>query len=134
MTLLERLYEQAESEGIAVTRFSLPATASAAVFIDGRYYIGIDPSRFETRMEEAECLAHEIGNCRTDALYSLGETRRKKSEKRADEWAILTLIPPKRFREAIRSGCREVWEFAEELGTSYAFAEKVVTYYLNQRP
>lgn len=99
--------------------------------IDGKYYIGIDRTHFDTSTEEAECLAHEIGHCRTGTLYQLGEKARKKQEKRANEWAILRLIPKARFQNAIKNGCREVWEFAEELGISYRFAEKVVSYYLN---
>lgn len=130
MTNLERLYEQASRDGIAVENFPLPQNASIALEIDGKYYIGIDPKRFDTRTEEAECLAHEIGHCQTKSLYPIGETCRRRYERRAEVWAITRLIPQKRFLHAIRQGCREVWEFAEELGTSYAFAEKVVAYYL----
>ena len=130
MTVLETLYEQALAQGIAVERFSFPQTASAAVFINGKYYIGIDRSHFDTSAEEAECLAHELGHCQTGALYAIGATTRKKQEKRADEWAILRLIPKASFYKAIENGCREIWEFAEELGISYRFAEKVVAYYL----
>ena len=132
MTTLERLYEQARVEGIAVKNFPLPKTISTAVRIDGRYYIGIDRSRLETSYEEAECLAHELGHCRTDSFYPLGASHRKKLENKAEEWAILRLISFKRFLLALKSGCREVWEFAEELGISYPFAEKVVRYYLTK--
>ena len=69
MTNLERLYEQASRDGIAVENFPLPQNASIALEIDGKYYIGIDPKRFDTRTEEAECLAHEIGHCQTKSLY-----------------------------------------------------------------
>lgn len=131
MTTLERLYEQARENGIQVSHFPLPETVSCAVLVDGSYYIGIDRRQLATSYEEAECLAHEIGHCRTDSLYAIGEKGRKRSEKRAEEWAITRLVSRERFRRAIENGCREVWEFAEEFGTSYPFAEKVVRYYLN---
>lgn len=130
MTTLERLYAQAEASGIQISPFRLPQTVSCAALIDGKYYIGIDTKQIPTSCEEAECLAHEIGHCHTDTFYAVGETARKRAEKRAEEWAITRLVPPERFRKALRNGCREIWEFAEELGTSFPFAEKVVRYYL----
>ena len=133
MNTLESLYQQAQSSGIAVENFPMPSTLSATVKVDDRYFIGIDRSRIETSLEEAECLAHEIGHCETDSLYACGEIERKKSEKRAEEWAILRLVPPERFRAACRGGCREVWEFAEELNITCAFAEKVMSYYLRSK-
>ena len=132
MTTLESLYQQAMAQGIAVENFPLPSVLSAAVMVNNRYFIGIDRSRLETSQQEAECLAHEIGHCATDSLYACGEKERKKSEKRAEEWAILRLVPPVKFAAAVKGGCREVWEFAEELNITYAFAEKVVSYYLSQ--
>ena len=132
MTILESLYQQAHTSGIAVENFPMPSVLSAAVMVDERYYIGIDRSRLETSMEEAECLAHEIGHCETHSLYACGEKERKKSEKRAEEWAILRLVPPTRFAKACQNGCREVWEFAEELNLTCPFAAKVMAYYLKK--
>lgn len=130
MTTLERLYEQAQNDGIAISHFPMPKTVSAAVEIDGKYYVAIDRSQLETSFEEAECLAHEIGHCQTGGFYRMGEKSRKRQEIRADEWAIRRLIPPKRFYRALKNGCREIWELAEELGISCRFAEKVARYYL----
>ncbi len=132
MNILESLYQQADNAGIAVTNFALPTVLSAAVTVNNRRYIGIDRSRLATSCEEAECLAHEIGHFATDSLYASGEIGRKKYEKRADEWAIRRLVPKERFITACRRGCREVWEFAEELNVTCAFAEKVMTYYLEE--
>ena len=129
MTTLESLYEEALADGIAVTNFPMPQTVAAAVEIDGKYYVAIDKTRLESSIEEAECLAHELGHCHTMGFYRPGERNRTRLEKRAEEWAILRLIPPKRFYHALKKGCREVWELAEELGTSYRFAEKVARYY-----
>lgn len=130
MNILESLYQQADNQGIAVKNFPMPHTLSAAVMVEGRYFIGIDRSRMNTSREEAECLAHEIGHCNTDSLYACGEKARKKQEKKAQEWAIRRLVPYDRFRRACREGCHEVWEFAEALNVTCAFAEMVMTYYL----
>ena len=132
MTTLERLYEKAKENGIEVSHFPLPQTISCAAYIDGKYYIGIDKRRLATSYEEAECLAHEIGHCHTDTLYAVGENNRNRAERKAEEWAIKHLISPERFRKALKNGCREIWEFAEEFGTSYTFAEKTVRYYLSR--
>lgn len=130
MNVLESLYQQAVNNGIAVLNFDLPANISAAAQVGDKYYIGIDRARIETSYEEAEHLAHELGHCQTDSFYADGEKQRIRSEKRAEEWAILRLVPRDRFRAACRRGCHEIWEFAEELNISYAFAEKVMNYYL----
>ena len=134
MNILESLYQEALTRGIAVEDYSLPQSLALAVQVGGKCYIGIDRARIPTSYEEAECLAHELGHYETGSFYALGERSRKKDEKRADEWAIRRLVPLKRFSAACRLGCREIWEFAEELGTSYAFAEKVVAYYLSKPP
>ena len=132
MNLLEDLYQQALNSGISVEDFRLPVTVSAAALVEGKYYIGIDRSQIETSYEEAEHLAHELGHCKTDAFYREGESRRGRSERKAEEWAIRRIVPPARFRAACRHGCREVWEFAEELNLSCPFAEKVMAYYLSR--
>ena len=132
LNTLESLYQQALTEGIAVENFPMPQVTSVAVMVDNRYFIGIDRSRMETSIEEAECLAHEMGHCETHSLYAMGEKERRKSEKRAEEWAILRLVPQKRFLAACKNGCREVWEFAEELNITCPFAAKVMSYYLGQ--
>lgn len=131
MTALERLYEEARANGIAVENFPLPQTVSCAVCIDGSYYIGIDRHRIDTSREEIECLAHEIGHCQTAALYHLNDRQRRRAEKKAQAWAIEKLVPKKQFEKAIENGCREIWEFAEYLNLTHPFAEKVVTHYLH---
>lgn len=129
---MESLYQQAENNGIEVENYSLPTTRSLMVCLGGKYYIGIDRSRMDNSREEAECLAHEMGHCRTAATYRPGERRRRRYERRAEEWAIRRIVPKSHFQQALRRGCREVWELAEELDISCSFAEKVMAYYLKQ--
>ena len=131
LNMLESLYDEAHSSGISVENFDLTENPSVCACIDGRYYIGIDKNRMSTSYEEAECLAHELGHCRTDAFYELDSPSYKRSskEKKAQTWAILRIVTPERFRAAYESGCREVWEFAEELNISCDFAHKVMLYY-----
>lgn len=129
MTVLESLYQQAENCGIAVEQFSLPRTKAVAVCLGSKCYIGLDRRRLASSCEEAECLAHELGHCRTGAFYAQGQEARLREERRAEAWAIRRLVPRERFQKALRKGCREVWEFAEELNLSCAFAEKVMLFY-----
>ena len=42
MTILESLYQQAHTSGIAVENFPMPRVLSTAVMVDEHYYIGID--------------------------------------------------------------------------------------------
>ncbi len=129
LNLLESLYEEAENSGVAVENFCMPSVVAVAATIDGRSYIGIDRSRLETSYAEAECIAHELGHLETSALYSEGETKRKRAENKASEWAICRIVPYESFVSAYNNGCREVWEFAEELNISCDFASKVMQYY-----
>ena len=133
LNILESLYQEAVDRGIMVTSFSMPTAIAASVLVGGRGYIGIDRSQLATSREESECLAHEMGHLSTGSLYAVGERGRKRAERRAEEWAIKRLVSRERFAAACRGGCSEVWQFAEALGISYPFAEKVVSYYLGAR-
>ena len=131
MTSLEMLYDSAAKRGISIVSYSLPLCASLSLKLRGRYCIGIDKSKLENSYEEAVVIAHEMGHCATDSFYSENEcaSRRKKCEKRADEWAIKSLLPLDKFLYAYSKGCREPWEFAEELSVTVSFAEKAMKYY-----
>ncbi|MCQ2399285.1 MAG: ImmA/IrrE family metallo-endopeptidase, partial [Clostridia bacterium] len=76
-------------------------------------------------------IAHEIGHCVTDSFYTQTDDKRKRyrCEKKADEWAITKIVPEETFVRALKEGCREPWEFAEEFGVTEDFAQKVMNYY-----
>ena len=131
MTSLEMLYDTAMKNGIYIESFSLPLCTSLSTKCGKDYYIGIDKSKLCTSSEEAVIIAHEIGHCATDSFYMENEdsSRRKKCERLADEWAIKNLLPPDKFLSAYDHGCREPWEFAEELSVTVSFAQKAMEYY-----
>ena len=132
---LDELYDLAERDGVTVERFPLPENVSVSVSIDGACYIGIDRSKIATAAQETVHIAHELGHCETASFYNpyspLDDRRR--NERRADRWAIERLCPPRRFRAAYRHGCREIWEFAEFLGVTGEFAEKVMIHYQDRQ-
>lgn len=128
---LERLYDLAERDGVIIEQFHLPANISVSAQINGACYIGIDRSKISTAAQETVHIAHELGHCETFSFYNPYSPldNRRRNERRADRWAIERLCPPKRFRAAYRNGCREIWEFAEYLGVTGEFAEKVMIHY-----
>ena len=131
MADLQALYDLANAESISVDEFPLPENGSVSVRYDGQCYIGIDRTKIKNTADEAVHLAHELGHCMTGSFYNpytvLDE--RSRHEYKANEWAIRKLCPLAKVRAAYRSGCREVWEFAEYLDVTCAFAEKVMVYY-----
>ena len=134
MTDLERLSVTADKNGISVYNVCMPSALSVCARVDSEYYIGIDKSRMESSKDEAEVFAHELGHCITDSVYSPLDPSyiRKRCEARADEWAIRTVIPFYKFKKALKKGCCEIWEFADELGVSFSLAEKAMIYYSNR--
>lgn len=131
MTRLEKLYDIASYKGISFFNFSMPLCSSVSVKQGERCYIAIDASKLATTEEKAVTVAHELGHCATNSFYTPcdSERTRKRCEKRADEWAIRMLVPFSAFTRAYQNGCREAWEFADELGVTCSFAEKAMLYY-----
>lgn len=131
MTDLQALYDLANAESISVYEFPLSENGSVSVRYNERCYIGIDRTQIKNTADEAVHMAHELGHCMTGSFYNpytvLDE--RSRHEYRANVWAIKRLCPLEKVRAAYSSGCREVWEFAEYLNITCAFAEKVMVYY-----
>lgn len=120
----------AESRGHKVIYDDLPEVKSISIE-DGKCFIGIDLRL--TVAEEKVCLAHELGHCETGSFYNIYSPFdvRVKHEHRADNWAIKKLVPKDELIAAVKRGCVEKWELAEEFGVTEEFMVKAVSYYKN---
>lgn len=126
------LYAYAEEMGIEICDFDLPENKSLSMMDEeGNCYIGLD-REFDTCADELVHVAHELGHCTLGAFYCMYAPFdvRGKHERRADEWAIKKLVPKDKFVKAIRSGCTEPWQIAEEFNITDKFAVKVMEFYL----
>lgn len=124
-----RLYRIAEENGIVIDRISLPMNLSASVMCENKMYVAIDKDI--RGAEERVCLAHELGHCQTASFYNIFAPLdvRGKHERRADRWAIKRLIPPTKYKDAIRNGYNDIYSLAEYFDVTADFMQKAVDYY-----
>ena len=104
---------------------------SMSVSIDGDCFIGINPMRLNTDIEEKINLAHELGHCMTGSFYNRYSKLdiRAKHERRADKWAIKKLVPRDELRKAVKSGRESRYELAEHFNVTEDFMQKALDYY-----
>lgn len=124
-----RLYRIAEENGIVIDRISLPLNLSASVMCENKMYVAIDKNI--RGAEERVCLAHELGHCQTASFYNIFAPLdvRGKHERRADKWAIKRLVPPTKYKNALRNGYNDIYSLAEYFDVTADFMKKAVDYY-----
>lgn len=136
-TNLLRLYLLAEANRIPVACLRLDHTDCLSIQDKaGNCYIAMDPMRLANAADETYKLAHDLGHCMTGAFYSLYSPCDVigRSERRADVWAIKTLLPREALETAVARGYREPYQLAEHLDLPQEFVEKACAYYAAQEP
>lgn len=132
---LEQMYGYAHDNGIGVYGFRLPNSRAVTLRDQsGNCIIGIDNSRRYSRAEQKTILAHELGHCATGAFYDLNLPVQtvEKYERKAENWAILNIMPYEAVIEAYRDGVRNLCELAEYFEVSEQLAARAVAYYLEE--
>ena len=132
-TLLD-LYQLAENNNIDVMSIDTSAAKRLSLVSEcNGYYIGINPFMLETNVDEAMCLAHELGHCITGSFYNRYSVvdDRKRSERRADIFAYNLLINRDELKKQLKSGVRTVWELADYFNVTEPFMNEAVEYYQN---
>lgn len=129
---LNGLYTLAANDGIEILPFGFSTQEALSIMdSDGRCYIGIDPCKLTSIIDEKMKLAHELGHCETGAFYNVYSPYdiRQRCENRADKWAIKKLIPEDELDAAMAAGYTEPWELAEVLDVSEPFIRKALNWY-----
>lgn len=125
---LDRLFNLAEENGIPIDDECPEELISMSVKLPtGKMIIGLSKKGNEAypRLEQ---MAHEMGHCMTDAFYegySPFELR-EKHERSANEWAVREILPFSELCEAVKDGCRELWELSEYFNVSEDFVKKAI--------
>ena len=134
---LNDLYELAQKHQIPVDEQCPESIISMSVRLQsGKKIIAISPNSTYEDYEshtvsdytKLECFAHEMGHCMTDSFYA-GYSPfelRAKHENRANAWAVNRIVPFSDLCDAVKGGCRELWELAEYFGVSQSFIEKAI--------
>lgn len=122
------LYDLADQRGYIVFYHDLPLTQSVSL---DNGCIGLD-IHLQGALEK-EHLAHELGHCEYGGFYNRYSRLdiREKSERRANKWAYMKLVPIGELRQAVLDECREPWELAERFGVSCSFMCDIIAFYQN---
>lgn len=128
---LANLYALAEQNNVMIDCYDFDLQTSMSVSIDGDCFIGINPIRLNTDIEEKINLAHELGHCMTGSFYNRYSKLdiRAKHEHRADKWAIKKLIPKDELKKAINGGRETLYELAEYFNVTESFMQKALDFY-----
>lgn len=132
MTDLLELYRIAEENGITVDCFELGKREALSLMdAEGDCYIAIDPFKLRSTQDETMKLAHEMGHCCTGSFYNpyAACDIRKKSENRANKWAIARLIPQEELETAVADGCMDIPALAERFDVTEDFMRLAVCWY-----
>ena len=128
--MMLNLFSVAEKQDIPVFYFPLPACKSISLFDNGSFFIGLDNSAPITFIEEQTHLGHELGHCLTGSFYNRYSEYDLKArhERRADIWAIKTMVPAALLVDLLKSGL-SVYEISETLSVTEDYIVKAYFYY-----
>ena len=127
ITTSAKSFKIAEDKNINIHYLKLRSVKSLSIPDN----IGINEKGIENCRELNTCLAHELGHCSTNSLYTLKskfETK-ERQEHRADRWAIETLIPFDELVKLIKKGVTEFWELSEYFEVSEDLIKKAYLLY-----
>lgn len=126
MTLAE-VYRYAEDHDISIHDFRFQKILAMAV----PGHVAIDYTKLSGERQEKSVLMHEISHNETGTFYGfqLPLESKERLEYRARKWAWLRLIPPEELKQAIASGCTEVWDLAEYFDLPEEQVAEAATYY-----
>lgn len=137
VTRYEHLLSVAQNNDIPVDMLPRQRGTISLCLADGCRYVGL-PGQFAVLPEPCKVtrLGHELGHCMTYSFYNRYSSLddRGKHERRADEWLVRELVKPEDISNAIREGCRELWQFAEYFNLPIDFCQKVFDVYGLPKP
>ena len=137
MERIEILYQCAYEEGIEITKSDLRHLRGLSVELEkDNYIIVLNNSRYYTLAELLSAIAHEMGHCVRGALYNERTPifTRGACERKADEWAIINLVPYGELMKECKGAFNRVWELAEYFNVEEDLIKKALVYYKLYKP
>ena len=138
MDKLDFIYDFATNNDVSViNREFSPTKKAACLHIKPLKLIVLDKSKIETRVEEGEILAEEMGHYETGGLYIIESTfnspvarnNRIKYEAQARHWAYRAYLSVLEIEEAVKKESPEEWAIAELCQVTVDFLRKAIEYH-----
>lgn len=125
------LYNELNGAGVRFYHWNMAEDRAAIIELGGQYGVFMDFGNIHSSAEELVAVAHEGGHISTGATHRVNSPYDlvEKHEHKADKWAIRKLIPEEELKQAMASGCTELWQLAERFGVTEEFMKKAVCWY-----
>lgn len=126
-----KLYSLAEKTGVTVDFLSIPTAKAMVLELYGKTFLAIDKDVRADSAEERVLLAHELGHIETNSCYEVASSisLREFCERKAERWAINTLVPLKDLVDAYKNGNESIQSLSEIFGVTEEFMEKALKFY-----
>lgn len=128
---IDNVYKKIQDNNIKIFHRGLPGVKSVTVEADNNYGIFINHKEIKDSDEEFIVAAHEYGHCMTGSTHPPHSPLDIiiRHEYKADRKAILDFLPIDRIKDAMRNGCKTIYEFSEYLDVPEPFVVKAFEHY-----
>ncbi|MBQ2663145.1 MAG: ImmA/IrrE family metallo-endopeptidase [Clostridia bacterium] len=118
------LLKIANDEGIKIDLFPMNEVKSVSV----PKAIALNPNKIKSNRELKVILGHELGHHKRNAFYTVKSSLKTRGwqEERATRWAVDTLLPADKIKDAFEKGHTEVWQLAEYFDVTEDFIRDAV--------
>ena len=130
-----KLYSLAEDTGVSVDFVNIPTAKAMVLELYGKTYLAIDKAVRSGSAEERVLLAHELGHIETNSCYKVTSSLslREFCERKAERWAINTLVPLEELIYAYKNGNESIQSLAEIFGVTEDFMQKALEFYCSKK-
>ncbi len=128
--LTDKLYYECEAEGLLICENEY--TGKAPALIDGNEILL--SKKLETQAERNDNIIHEFGHYKTTPninLLYVDQGARDRLEYRATRAGVLAFITLDKLLSAYKRGCRDCWEYCEELEITEQFFLRALEIFAN---
>jgi len=131
----------AYEKNIEINQYHFSNTKKAmCIHIDNYKSIALDKKEIESKIEETEILAEELGHYETGSLYAIEATYNQPLkqnniiyfEAKAKKWKTKRLLPYIELQKALNKGIHEVYALSEYFNLSEIFIKDAINLYKSE--
>lgn len=131
MNYVTRLLNELDKSNIALYNSKNDCIEAASIEYNGNYAIFLNAGKIKNTDDFFVKAAHEYGHCSTGALHKLNSPFDVigKHERIANQKSVEDFLPSEQILNAVKSGCRQLYEIADFVGMPEKFVKKAVEIY-----